>query len=262
MEATDVLRARMHEPEGLQRMILLSIAAHVALAAVLFLVPYDWFSSARTEPPNVMTISLDGGGGGPRTGSTAIGGRPTQVQAPPEAVKRPEPLRPPAAKAPEMTIPEKDVRTRPRGSTAVKEAPDDARGRTPIKGAETSPGTAAAFTGARGQGFGLSGGGGGAGNGLTLDVGDFCCPDYLRTMVDRVKSNWDDRQNVAGVTIVRFTIQRSGQLTDIAITRSSGYPILDLAAQRAIVLTRQLPPLPAAFPNPTLTLNLNFQYQQ
>jgi TonB family protein len=260
MQATDVLRDRVHEPDGLQRMILVSIAAHVVLVTVLLLGPASWFSTAPPEPSNVMTISLGGGGDTPRTGTTAMGGRPTQVTAPPEVLKS-QPLRAPAAKAPEMTIPEKEARTRPRGSTAVKEAPDDARGRTPTKGAETSPGTAAAFTGARGQGFGLSGGGG-AGNGVTLDVGDFCCPDYLRTMVDRVKTNWDDHQNVAGTVAVRFTIQRSGQLTDITVTQSSGYPILDLAAQRAVVLTKQLPPLPAAYSNPTLTLNLNFQYQQ
>ena len=43
---------------------------------------------------------------------------------------------------------------------------------------------------------------------------------------------------------------------------TSWYPGLDLSALRAIVVARQLPPLPAAFPNPTLTVHLNFAYQQ
>jgi len=42
----------------------------------------------------------------------------------------------------------------------VKQAPDDARGRTPTRGAQPAFGSAVAYTGARGQGFGLSTGGG------------------------------------------------------------------------------------------------------
>ena len=65
-----------------------------------------------------------------------------------------------------------------------------------------------------------------------------------------------------GQAIVRFTIQRDGRLTDAVVERQSGNPALDLAALRAIVVTRQLTPLPAAFPNPSLTVHLNFEYQQ
>jgi hypothetical protein len=35
-----------------------------------------------------------------------------------------------------------------------------------------------------------------------------------------------------------------------------------MAAQRAVAMTRKLGPLPDAFPNPTLTVHLNFQYSQ
>jgi len=67
---------------------------------------------------------------------------------------------------------------------------------------------------------------------------------------------------VGGATVVKFTIQRDGTLSDIESERSSGYSSLDLNARRAVQITRQLPPLPAAFPNPTLTVHLNFQYQR
>ena len=36
---------------------------------------------------------------------------------------------------------------------------------------------------------------------------------------------------------------------------------LDLAAMRAVLTTRTLPPLPDAFPNPTLTVKLQFEYK-
>jgi protein TonB len=140
-------------------------------------------------------------------------------------------------------------------------APEEARGRTPTKGPETAPGSAVAETGARGQGFGLSSGGG-PGNGSTLDVADFCCPDYIVLMTQRIKSAWNQNQGVTGQTIVKFTIQRDGRLTDSTVERGSGYPTLDFAALRAVLATAQLPPLPAAFPNPSLTVHLNFEYQR
>jgi len=45
------------------------------------------------------------------------------------------------------------------------------------------------------------------------------------------------------------------------IEKPSGTSTLDLAALRAVMSTRTLQPLPDAFPNPTLTVHLNFQYQ-
>ena len=104
--------------------------------------------------------------------------------------------------------------------------------------------------------------GGGPGVGASLDVGDFCCPDYILTMVQRITKNWNQSQNVTGLATVKFTIRRDGVLQDVVLEKSSNFPIADLAAQRAVVLTERLPPLPDAFPNPTLTVHLNFQYQR
>ena len=47
----------------------------------------------------------------------------------------------------------------------------------------------------------------------------------------------------------------------MSVYQSSGIPTLDLAAQRAVIQARQLPPLPDAFPNPTLGVRLTFNYQ-
>ena len=143
----------------------------------------------------------------------------------------------------------------------VHQAPEDARGRTPTRGPEPAAGSAVAETGARGQGFGLSSCGG-PGVGSTLDVANFCCPDYLVLMTERIKSAWNQNQGVTGQTVIKFTIQRDGRLTDSTIEKSSGSPALDLTALRAVVVAKQLPPLPAAFSNPTLTVHLNFAYQQ
>jgi TonB family protein len=159
-----------------------------------------------------------------------------------------------------MTVPvvgKKPVKAAP--APVVKQAPDDARGRTPTRGTEKSPGSTVAETGARGQGFGLSTSGG-SGSGSRLDVADFCCPDYLVLMVEKIRGNWNARAEVAGETIVKYTILRDGTIKDPEVEKTSGYTALDINALRAVVGARQLTPLPAAFPNPSLTVHLNFQY--
>jgi TonB family protein len=258
MEVSDVLRDRMHEPGGLQQMAAVSTLLHGAALAALIFAPSAWVSHKADAPREVMTITLGGGTPGPENGGfTSIGGRAVQVQTPPEAIKKPEPMRAPAAKAPEMTVPERGARART--GAQVTQAPDEARGRTPTRGAEPSAGSSLAETGVRGQGFGLAAGGG-AGSGSRLDVADFCCPDYIILMVGKIRENWDQRVETPGETIVKFTIQRDGALTNYEIEKSSGAVMLDNNALRAVIRTRQIPPLPAPFPNATLPVHLNFQY--
>ena len=257
-EVSDVLRDRRLQAGGLQQMTAVSALAHAALLAFIVLAPSRWLSAPPEARATVMTISLNSGTPGPTSGGmTQIGGRAVQAETPPEAARRPEAVRAPAAVAPPMTVPE---RSAPRRSTAdVKQAPAEARGSTPTRGAQVSEGTSLAETGARGRGFGLSSGGGG-GSGIQLDVGDFCCPDYLMQMVERIRSNWSPQAEIAGRTGMKFTIQRDGTLTAIEVVEGSRYPAHNLLAQRALVITRQLAPLPGAYPNPTLTVRLWFDY--
>ncbi|MEQ1911339.1 MAG: energy transducer TonB [Vicinamibacterales bacterium] len=258
---TDVLSDRRAAPRGMQQMLVASLAAHAVLFAGFLFAPGGWFDSQKAAPKTVMTITLGGGNEGPVNGGmTSVSARAVQVQTPLDEPKRPEPVRAPAAKVPEMTVPipkKPPVKAPP--PPKVAQAPDDAVGRTPTKGAETRVGTAFAETGARGQGFGLSTGGG-QGSGSKLDVADFCCPDYIIQMVDRVRSTWVARAEVPGLTIVKFTIQRDGIITGAEVEKSSGYTALDIAALRAVIGTRQLPPLPTGYPNASLGVHLNFDY--
>lgn len=260
MDVTDVLRDRMQAPAGLQKMVAVSIAAHATIIAMVMFAPGDLLSRKSDAPADIMTITLGGGGEGTRNGGlTAIGGRPVQEVTPPAPTR--EAIRPPAAKTPEMTIPLPNAKTTraTQAPAPVKQAPDEARGRTPTRGAETTAGSSIAETGTRGQGFGLSTGGG-AGSGSYLDVATFCCPDYLITMTDRIRANWVRPPGVSGNNVVKFTIQRDGRIVDIEVEKSSGFLNLDQSSQRAMYVTKTLNPLPSAFPNPTLTVHLNFQY--
>jgi len=263
VEVTDVLRDRMNEPKGLDRMVGASLLAHGVLVAALIFAPGGWLDSRKEPPKTVMTISLSGGNDGPANGGmTAMGGRAVQEVKPPDEPKRPEAVRPPAAVVPEMTVPVPNkTPTKAPPPPKVAQAPDQARGRTPTRGEETRAGSALAETGARGQGFGLSSSSG-VGSGSRLDVADFCCPDYIVLMVERVRSNWVPRAEVAATAIVKFTIQRDGTITGAEVEQSSGYTALDIAALRAVVGARQLTPLPAAYPNASLGVHLNFEYKR
>ena len=256
--ATAIIVERARHPGGLGRMLSVSLVGHGTLIGALAVTGIVSSRADRNRDRLVMTISL-GGAPGPKTGGmTAIGGRPIQEQAKAD-VKRPEPVRPPAAKAPEMVAPSGTKTAKPAPSSA-KQAPPEARGRTPTRGAEVSAGSTPAETGAKGFGFGLSSGGGGAGG--YLDVSNFCCPEYIQTMIDLINRNWQSRQGVSGSALMKFTIQRDGSLTNIETEKTSGFAVLDMQAQRALMLTRRIPPLPPAFSGDSLTVHLYFDYQR
>ena len=100
------------------------------------------------------------------------------------------------------------------------------------------------------------------GTGRQLNVGDFCCPDYLGTVVQRIRQNWNSGRGANAVATMTFTIQRDGTIAHVQLTRSSGNQMLDFLAERALLAARQLPPLPDAYPNASLTIDLEFEYQR
>jgi TonB family protein len=248
------IEARAREPEGMRGMLLISGAAHLALMAVVGLLPH-WFGDFRKPPEDIMVISL-GGAPGPITGGmTSIGGRPIQQVVPTPELPRPQPVRPPAQKPPEMVEP--TLKPKPAPRTPVKQAPNEATARKPTTGARETQGQARAETGSTSNETGLSTGGGGTGGQIT---GQFCDPEYLGQMVNMIQRNWNSKQQAAGTPVIRYVIQRDGQLTDITIRQSSGNGWLDLLAQRAVQQVRAIPPLPACYPNPTFAVNLSFEY--
>jgi TonB family protein len=251
---SQVLSARVRGDDGLRKMMGASAIAHlVFLSVIIFL----GIHAPGPEPEVVMQISL-GAGNLPRDGGLAtLGGRPIQQAVPVETKRAIEPVRPPAASEPEMVQPTKapPKKTPPPETNPSK----DPASRTPTRGKEVQAGSTIADTGAKGQGFGLSSGGGGASG--YLDVANFCCPEYLSTMLDLVNRSWDYKQRTDGSTLVRFVIQRDGRIVDVSVERSSGVQALDYLASRAVQLTR-LPALPAPFTEPALTVHLVFDYKR
>lgn len=258
---SEVLVERAREVDGLSRMLAYSIAAHAVLIALAYLVPGHWLSTRVDSNVPVMTIEL-GGTPGPETGGmTSISTRAVQEVAKPEA--KPSPQTPPAAQAPEMVMPSPAARPAPKTPPQPIEKPaEKSASRKAATGKEIRSGAATYETGGAATPFGgLTTGGGGTG-GARVDVQNFCCPAYLATMVQTIRSNWNQNQGATGKVEVKFTIYRDGTIGNVEVETSSGLFNLDQEARRALVKTRRLLPLPQEFPDSTLTVHVVFDYQR
>lgn len=256
-----VLQDRAHSPDGLSRMLTLSFGVHVVLVGALWLMPPDWLHSRRQPDASIMTISLGGAEGPDVGGMTPIADQAVQALAAPDAPKVIERL--PAPKAPEMTEPERVAKPRPTPPAPVKKPAERSTARAPTTGPEVKTGSAAAKTGGAAIPFGgLASQTGGAGDGVKLDVGNFCCPDYIVLMRQRIRQNWNSNLGATGQAIVKFTIRRDGVLTQVELTQSTGQALLDIEARRAVINAKQLPPLPREFTGPHLTVHLTFDYRR
>ena len=251
----DVLDLRAPDSREFNRMVAWSFLVHVLLIGLLFVVPRGWVTTDRT-PPTLMTISLAGSVGERTTGMTPVGGRPVEQVAP--EPKRPEPVRPAAAKRDVMTVAEKPAKPTPAKPAPTVEQPPSPITRPPTTGRAVTSGSAAAETGARGQGTGLTTGGGGTG--AALDITNFCCNEYIVDMQRRIERWWKRDLLERGTTVLKFTIHRDGTITDIEVETPSGSGVLDRAARAALMQASPLAPLPARYEGDTLVVHLSFPY--
>lgn len=254
---SDIISERAQLDDGISRMVLLSLAAHALLVASMIFAPSIWTSAVdRDEMP--MMITLGGAEGPDAGGMTTIAERAVQQVAEPERIAR---AAPPADNPPEMVAPAPVAKPAPKTPPKPVEKPKESPTRKPTTGAEVKSGSSRVETGGAQVPFGgLTTGGGGTG-GARVDVPNFCCPSYLAQVVSTIKRNWSERQSVQGKNTIKFVVQRDGTITGIAVEESGGQ-LLDIASQRALVVTRQVQPLPPEYTPPTLTVYLMFEYSR
>lgn len=256
---SDILAERSQLTDGMSRMVLVSLAGHVLLAASLIFAPDFWTGSIELESSPMM-ISLGGAEGPEAGGMTTIAERAVQRVAEPE--EKPSRPTPPAAKPPEMVAPDPVAKPKPKPPAKPVEKPKEtSSSRKPTAGSEIKSGSARVETGGAQIPFGgLTTGGGGTG-GARVDVPNFCCPAYLTQVVSTIKRNWTERQAITGRNTIKFVVQRNGVITGIEVEESGGQ-LLDIASQRALRVTKQVQPLPAEFTPSTLTIYLVFEYSR
>ena len=218
-------------------MLLLSVTAHVLVMTLVVLAPPSFWQRPAGMRSNPMMIDL-GPTTGPRTRDITSIGPSEKLQA--------------AAKTMltvDDTAEESHSHTRNNASRTSSIRPG---------GAEVRQGNGGEIDAAS-PGMDVSTD---VGTGGQVNVGDFCCPDYLGMMLQRIRQNWNARAGHSAVTTMKFTIERDGSISDVRLLRSSGNPMLDFLAERATLAVRQLPPLPEAYPHSSLTVSLDFQYQR
>jgi len=257
---SEVLASRAREADGLSRMVLYSLAAHVVLVAAIAFVPRDWLSSYRaTDDAAPVMISLDGAPGQDTGGQTQMAAQRVQEVGP---VVRERFTPPPASRTPEMVAPEPPpAKPAPKPRTPEKPAPRTGV-RKPVTGEAVRSGASRVDTRGAAVPFGGLSSAGGSGLQASLGLSDFCCPDYLQIMIQSIRRNWNQDQGVSGQVVVKFTIRRDGMITQPEVSKPSGHFLLDQESRRAVIKTARLPPLPERYTGQHLTINLTFEYQR
>ncbi|MGJ5820687.1 TonB family protein [Paludibaculum fermentans] len=96
--------------------------------------------------------------------------------------------------------------------------------------------------------YGMAPGSGGVGVGTNSPFGTHCGA-FATLLRDRVGQRWrtdqvDARIHTLPPAIINFDLARSGQVTAISVSQSSGNRTLDYSAQRAITEAAPFPPIP------------------
>jgi protein TonB len=100
---------------------------------------------------------------------------------------------------------------------------------------------------------------------LTLDASDFPYAWYLRQVLQKVQSQWQRQNQInepSQKPLVLVEIQRDGSIRIPKIDQSSGNPLYDQAALRAIVEASPFPPLPQDWSRPALRVMFRFDLER
>jgi TonB family protein len=110
----------------------------------------------------------------------------------------------------------------------------------------------------------------GAGEG-GIQFGDAAFGDrysaYVNNITRAISGNWlrslvDANVQKAPRVYMSFTISRDGSVTDVSVKQSSGIPSLDRSAQRAILASNPLQPLPSDYRGGSVTVSFYFEYSR
>lgn len=88
---------------------------------------------------------------------------------------------------------------------------------------------------------------------------------YVTQITRVISGNWlksmvDSRIQKAPRVYLNFKIAKNGQISAVEVQQSSGIPSLDRSAQRAVLASNPLPPLPADFRGSEVSVNFYFEF--
>lgn len=219
---------------ALGRALAAALAGHVLGLAAALVVPA--LTRKPAQPPRYVAVQIV-----PAARLGVENPRPAPRPEKPRAEPPPEPR--PKTEAPVL----------PEPGEKPRKPPDPAAEPEPTKASadpEAEPATRGSPTGAA---SGLSLGAAVAG----FDNPSFTYGYYVDQMLAKISSNWSRPPVGSGVeATLYFRIERDGRIRELSIARSSGINGFDLAALRAVQASSPLPPLPRAFREDSLGVNL------
>jgi len=88
---------------------------------------------------------------------------------------------------------------------------------------------------------------------------------YVDAITRRISQNWlqslvDQKVRSAPRVYVSFDIDRNGKISNFLLMQPSGIPTLDRSAQRAILASNPLPPLPPDYRGSSVSVSFYFEY--
>ncbi len=246
--------------------LVVSVAGHV-LVLGLFLFVLGSFS----DDDIIVLGSGPGGGQGAEyvtvglsaAPSGGIGAYKPMLTPKPQAVPPPPPKVEPAPPAPDPNdFVEKASKRRQqeeRRSPPRVPIPPPPEGRIP---STPEPGV-----GGPGGGSAGSGGGAGTGHGVSIGAGTgegTLDSWYVRQVEQRIGGNWLKTSlgqlDRPVASIVSFVVSPDGSIGEVRLEKASGITAVDLAAQRAVMASNPLPPLPYELRNKRLRFAAHFDY--
>ena len=257
--------------ERLDRFIFVSTLMHAALFALVLLSPTlfptlgaNWGTPTGSVDAGI-NVKIVGSASGITLPTPPVVNETAPANDSPGLYKSEEPAPPPeptkaAEPIPETTAPVKPTPPKPRPAPPAPKA-------TPAP--EPPPNAVPYGQGGRpalsyGQ---FPTGAGEAGIGF----GDATFGDRYGTYVDSIRraisNNWlksmvDSRIQKAPRVYLSFSIARNGRITNVEVQQSSGIPTLDRSAQRAVLASDPLPPLPADYRGSDVNVVFYFEYSK
>jgi TonB family protein len=104
--------------------------------------------------------------------------------------------------------------------------------------------------------------GGGMRGQVAVDAKNFEFAYYLQQVRVLIARNWTPQPGLPPGTHVDvyFRVARDGSITSPVVERSSGNEFFDQSAQRAVIVTGHLPPLPLGWSGSDLGIHFGFEY--
>jgi periplasmic protein TonB len=249
------------EPPLRRRSLAASALFHAAMLGVLVGL---WRSAPPPEDlPIQVTMVREGPGAAGRAGGAAGGGAAPETT---QAAAQPAPMPPPETHPPTPDQGPAPPRRKPRrAKPAARPSPAVAEPRV----AAAAPQPAAGRPGAGGgpaAGLGAGQGATGQGEGAVGDAaagspGD----DYLervRRWIQKFQHYPQEasRRKQQGTALLDVTLARDGTVLGVRVERSSGFPLLDEAAIKAVFDASPVPPFPESYRRQEGTMVLPAQY--